>query len=224
MVQQIAVSYLSVIVYCSIVVVSSLLVGLLPVYVNPPPCENTENARVVVAAAVEEHLEPLAIQNNKARFVIEPMEEDTRLDLPVCFEFTVPETGIEEPWFNSRLPSNIRPDFYDLELNLNGSSSYDGYVTITLTITDATDTFIVHKKGQDLVRVEGMFDLDTNPIEVSCFGEYAKNDYYVFKTTSAVQPAQSPVQVRFYFASRLDDDDQMSGLFRIDYGNSGISK
>lgn len=209
MVQQIAVSYLAIIIYCTTIVSLTLLVGILPVYVNPPFCND-------VPPNV-----PLADDSSKP--LTDILDLLNRATLPVCIEFTVPEAGIEEPWFNQRLPSNIQPVSYDLDINLsvlddeNNASSYNGFVTITLVVTDATDTFILHKKNLDLVRVESMNDLDDNPIELLCYGEYAKNDYFVFKTLSQVQVSQSPVKIELYFEARADHVYE-SGLFRIDYG------
>lgn len=215
MVQQIAVSYLTIIIYCTTIVSLTLLVGLLPVYVNPPFC------------ADDEPNVPLANDDYKPLTDFLPPLDDL---LPVCIEFTVPEAGIEEPWFNPRLPSNIQPVSYDLDINLSvlddnndDVASYNGFVTITLVITDATDTFILHKKNLDLVRVEAMNDLDDNPIELLCYGEYAKNDYFVFKTLGQVQVSQSPVKIELYFEARADHVYQ-SGLFRIDYGFKGAPK
>lgn len=214
MVQQIAISYSFILIYSSTVISMSLLVGLLPVYVNRPYCDDID---------VQQNSQPKSNNFNDSSFqsfaqqesFLEPFD---RMILPECIEFTVPDLGVEEPWFNSRLPSNIIPKSYDIELNLIDNvidPQYDGTLTVTIEITDATDTFIVHKKkrAESLVRVEAMHDVDENPIEISCYGEYSKNDYYVFKTINLVKPEKSPVKVSFYFADRLNEDH--SGLFQI---------
>lgn len=198
---QIAVSYLMVILYISSVVTFTLLVGILPVYVNRPICDEQDG---------QQRLE-IAIPREQT--VLSP-----KAGLPVCIEFTYPEIGVVEPWFNARLPSNVQPIAYEIELTVGAvdrQNSYDGDLTVTVMLTYQTDTFIVHKHSTT-VEVKAMLDRNDNPIEIFCYGEYPNNDYYVFKTLSEVQIDQSPLKIQFEFASRLDVYE--NGIFQIDFG------
>lgn len=189
---QIGVSYLLLILYFSSVVTFTLLVGLLPVYVNPPECKPDEiNA------------------------INQIVEVERTSKLSECIEFTTPEVGIEEPWFNPRLPTNIQPLEYEIEINAL-SKIYDGKLSVKLVLTDQTDTFIVHKKLNS-VQVEAMFDKDNVEIPIACYGEYPKNDYYIFKTVNYIRPEQSPLDIRFGFSGSLEVYE--SGLFDIEFGN-----
>ncbi len=133
-----------------------------------------------------------------------------------CPEFTYPQLGVTPPWFNNRLPSNVIPIHYEVEMFFPAfyQEEYDGFIVITLKVTEATDTFLIHKKFA-FVQVLYMYDKMGNFYDLACDGEFKYNDYYVFKTTNFVQPDLSPLKLAIFFISPLSVYE--NGIFEIEF-------
>lgn len=185
--------------FVSFVVVSSILVGVLPVYLNKPICEKD-------------------LTTSKTIHKRDLMKSKQIKKLEICPDFNSPIPGITFPWMYPNLPTNFRPLNYDLIMDFNNYAQnvYEGLVSVSIELSDSTDTFIIHKKLSS-VEVRELRDKNGNSIEIGCYGEYAKNDYYVFKTKSLVQMNLSPLQIDYWFNGSLDKFQ--GGLFQYQFDN-----
>jgi hypothetical protein len=177
--EKITVSYLSFTLYIVFVIGASLLVGLLPVYVNPPQCSNNIAKTDVIRNVAEK--EPSInvelkkrnrrsltdsqlkrkeqIVKNQEIYLNEIKSRNPRFksvvksDLPYCSELSNPVSK-SYPWYNYRLPTNVVPIHYDIYFVLPiwqiKPSIYDGYVDILINVTQPTDTIILHSDIQGL--------------------------------------------------------------------------
>lgn len=77
-------------------------------------------------------------------------------DLGICSEITNPVPGVRYPWYESRLPTNIVPVNYNVELFVPAWTSpiYNGEIDITFTVKNSTNFLLLHSK-LDLPFIEG---------------------------------------------------------------------
>jgi len=139
--EKITVSYLSFILYIVFVIGASLLVGLLPVYVNPPQCDTNSNiAKTDMIRNVVEKEPPINVElkkrnrriltdsqlkrkeqivKNQEIYLNEIKSRNPRFksvvksNLPYCSELIDPVSS-SYPWYNYRLPTNVVPIHYDI--------------------------------------------------------------------------------------------------------------
>ena len=133
-----------------------------------------------------------------------------------CPEFTFPQLGVSPPWYNNRLPSNVIPTHYDVEMYFPAffQEEYDGFIIVTVNVMEPLDTFLIHKKF-DFVQVVYMYDKYYNFFDVACDGDFKYNDYYVFKTNEFIQPEQSPLKIALFFISPLNRYE--NGIFEVEF-------
>jgi len=187
--------------FVSFVVVSTILVGVLPVYLNKPICKKDSSSSLT------------KIIRHKRDFI----SKHAKI-LEVCPDINSPLPGITFPWNYPSLPTNFRPLNYNLLMDFKNSAqnTYEGLVSVSIELSDSTDTFIVHKKFNN-VEVRELRDKNGDSIEIGCYGEYPKNDYYVFKTKSLVPMNLSPLQIVYWFNGSLDK--YQGGLFQYRFDN-----
>lgn len=176
-------------------VASCLLVGLLVGLVNIP----YEDQKVSNA-------QPLT----KAQIFKRSLKED----LPICPDLNT--NNQNNPWQSLRLPTNIAPRHYDLEIYtpIFAAEEYSGEVTIRIEVLQPTDTILVHAKFLG-VYLASLVDSNNNPVELNCAGDFLPNDYYVLKTSQSL--ARGTYSMKLYFTGFLDEYN--SGLFEIKYNN-----
>jgi hypothetical protein len=77
-------------------------------------------------------------------------------DLGICSEIISPVPGVRYPWYESRLPTSIVPENYNVELFVPAWTSpiYDGEIDITFTVKNSTNFLLLHSK-LDLPFIEG---------------------------------------------------------------------
>lgn len=189
MTNTISVSYLVVFSYGLFIFISTVLVGVLPPLVNRPLCDQPEQAK---------------------NFKVETKKLD------ICPELIDEDIGIMLPWDRSRLPENLKPINYDIHLTIASlkSKMYHGISEITVTLTDLSDTFVLHKKLMN-VNVTSLKNSDGTQIEISCAGDYIKRDLFIFKTRDYIQPGT--YKITYSFEAYLDKYE--SGLFSFNFGN-----
>jgi hypothetical protein len=141
-------------------------------------------------------------------------------DYQPCPEFNQSAAG--QPWNNLRLPTNVLPTSYEIELMIPYFTSdvYVGVSQTTLELNQSTDTFIFHAK---LIAIEGivLFDNQNKVIPVKCAGYYVPNDYFIIKTESMVDITSSPLNLGLTFGGFLFLFE--SGLAKLNY-EGGIKK
>jgi hypothetical protein len=86
------------------------------------------------------------------------------------------------PWYNPRLPENLKPLSYEIEIFVTefGIPLYDGYDSISIEVTKPTQYIILHTKLELLV-FNGLTDKNGNNISISCAGEFPTFDYLISK-------------------------------------------
>lgn len=196
--------------YIGFVIISSLLVGLLPPFVNRPTCKTDPKAA-----------EQTPVVSNRIHIGRNRREFSEELEL--CPEFTNPFPGVQPPWTYPRLPTNIIPSHYDIEINILNfnDDSYDGLVSIIVDIKQPVDTFILHKKYIETT-IEALTDKEGNELEIGCYGVYEKNDYYIFRTPYPVEVDSAPLTIRFKYTGFLDKSQ--SGIFELNFRDHTNSK
>jgi len=164
--EKITISYLSFTLYILFVIVASLLVGLLPVYINPPQCdtislrtnninvnENKPNIQINTDYSNNKRHKRSSQTLNPDKYLNEIKSRNPRFNsiarsnLTYCSELLDPQSS-SYPWFNYRLPTNIVPIHYDLYIDMPiwpiKPTIYDGFVDIQMNVTESTDTIILH--------------------------------------------------------------------------------
>ncbi len=255
--EKITVSYVSLVAYILFVIVGSLLVGLLPAFVDRPKCANNDAA--VVKSAVYSQLveinqpkqlpelkkirsrrniptDPQGIQKrlekkeklekslpehlNRIRQMNPRFEEYTiRNQLDLCQDVYNPNSSVQYPWYNYRLPTNIHPLNYDLFLFLplwGAGSIYDGVVDIRINVTSPTDTIILNIVSTDEIpKFRNLTDSNGNEVAVKCAGEFDYYEYLIYQT-------KNPLSVGIYTLSLTflaDLNKVENGLFEFNFAS-----
>jgi hypothetical protein len=126
------------------------------------------------------------------------------------------QTGL--PWTNHRLPHNLIPDHYDLQLFpdfYNDHSVFYGNVSIRLNVTIATNFVLVHIKDMNITRTELKVNGQSQDI-VKAF-HYSPNEYWVVENSVPIE-AGSIVDLGMSFHGSLLNG--LVGLYRSTYLNS----
>ena len=121
-------------------------------------------------------------------------------------------------WKNPRLPTNVIPTRYDLELYLEYIflQSYNGQVDITLTLTEEVNTIILHSHLLDIYTTL-LRDNANNIISIQCADYYPDNEYYVIRTTNMIKMTQAPLKLTLQFDGYLNLYE--TGIFTIQFGS-----
>lgn len=140
----------------------------------------------------------------------------------ICSELLKPEAGVNYPWYSPRLPSNIVPVHYDLEILIPKffENVYDGFDTITANVVTSTQYILLHA-ASELPFLQYVKDKNGNEVAIDCIGEfnYFKNDYYIIKTVKPLQPSDGPIAINFLFLNTYLDYD--TGIFELKFGKPG---
>ena len=227
------VSYVAGGLYIGFIVISSLLVGILPPFVNRPYCkedpntkfnENTRSIKEIDSFDSRSELEfekiPIKQTRYQENFYFKKYKVQQRSEnFPDCPDILNPTSGRTYPWENPRLSKNVVPIHYDIELYVPNFDQleFNGLATIYVEIVEnSTDTFIIHHRNNK-VEVFSLEDKNENEIEIICASDYTKNDYFVFKTATPVDPSASPLKITFYYEGEMNSFE--SGIFQTDLEN-----
>lgn len=235
--ETIRVSYLVLGAYGAFVVVASLLVGLLPPLVNRPTCKDEiaidlpkelyesklgrhQRDATVPELNIYERMEAFSEKYpNKLEEIFKRRNVVKKaVDAPICKELIQPEAGVNYPWYFPRLPDNIAPINYDLELFVPkwGLNIYDGFINMKLEVKAPTEYVLIHA-SLELPFIQEFVDKNNKSVDVECIGEfqYFKNDYYIVKTAKPLQPSDGPFNIKFLFIAILPEFD--SGIFEFKF-------
>ena len=239
--EKITVSYVSLSLFVVFIVVSTLLVGLLPVYVNKPTCktekslklENTNpkidvhkprSKRHATAKQIETRskLEKAFPEDVKAIQAKNPKFANIKsLNVSYCPELINPQP-IKYPWYESRLPTSIYPINYDLYFLLplwGDKSIYDGIVETTIGVDPAkpTNLIIMHMSFNEYPVLLNITDKNGKLVEMDCMGEYQENSFLILRTKNNLTSENGPYKVKLFFISSLSDFE--SGLFEFNFAS-----
>lgn len=242
--EKLHISYVVIGAYAAFVLVSTLLVGLLPPFVNRPMCENKPESgakfdQLIRETRDTEHAQPEPNLNERiAQFKqkypakIEELSAKYSRKLKVdgyniCPEILKPEPGVLYPWYSPRLPDRYVPLHYDVELFVPqwGLNVYDGFmdmkVDITREHTNDLDRYILVHAAEEIPLLQYIKDRNDQDVEVECVGEfnYYKNDYFIIKTKNPLNPSNGPLSIEFLFIAILPEYD--SGIFEFQFGTPG---
>jgi hypothetical protein len=235
MVDKIKISYPLLTGYFIFVFVSSLLLGLFLPFVNRPKCDPKTpkyNNDVSQIASNQPKIRlplPQRIENFKRNFTGKYSTNNPYLKNnlrileelpPICEEIQFPDFTKPYPWKNIRLPKDIEPINYDIEVFIPewGVPIYDGFLDIQLNVLKATDLIMVHAKIE-IPFLNDLLDKDGNRIKIKCIGEYPQNDYFIVKLEEPITPQKAPLTLGFIFIGFFDVYDE--GIFEFGYGDSG---
>lgn len=143
---------------------------------------------------------------------------DNRVDPPGCDALFTTNVG-NTLWNNSRLPTNVIPTRYAIQLSsLNlTDAKYSGHIDITLDLAEDVNTIIVHAH---LIGISSptLQDNANSNLNIECAAFYTDNEYYVIRTTNLIRRAQAPLKLSLNFNGFLDL--YQSGLFEIHYSQA----
>lgn len=235
------ISYVVIGAYGAFVLISSLLVGLLPPFVNRPECKDSSSSRYNepldrtirdVEQAQPNYNERLAQFKTKYPGKLEELSTKYQRNLKtdgynICPEIINPQPGVLYPWYTPRLPDRYVPLHYDVELFVPewGLTVYDGFMDMKVDITkeysSELDKYILVHAAEEIPILQFIKDREDNDIEIDCVGEYNffKNDYFIIKTKQPLNPSHGPLSIEFLFIAILPEFD--SGIFEFQFGPIG---
>ncbi len=115
-----------------------------------------------------------------------------------------------QPWNNVRLPSNVLPEHYWIDLTLDlDTFAVSGMVEISCDVIDTTSIILVHAKEMVISSSSVYFRDQTIQAE----GRAEINDFYVLMLPQEVGPGE--VRVRLSFTYTLSE--VLSGFYRSSY-------
>jgi hypothetical protein len=154
------------------------------------------------------------------RFKNGPNYQNSFKALNSCREILYPEIGVTYPWFYPRLPLDLEPVHYDLEIYTPFFQVplYDGIVEIEIKVLKETDTILLHTK-LSFGFLLGVIDNNNKELIPRCDGEFFANDYYIIRFNQTLKLAQSPIKIAFLFFGFLDIYE--TGLFEFNFENYG---
>jgi aminopeptidase N len=203
--------------YVGVVVGASLLIGLLVSLVNKPECK--EESRGSDGSDIKKT--PIEQANEKLREIekrhISKGMMHERIDTCDDINFGNPDA----PWYNPRLPKSVTPIHYDIHFYapIIQAEEYSGDITITVSTSEALDTFVLHSKLL-FVYLPRMRDNMNQSIPLKCVGFYPQNDYYIIKTVDKLERSRGPFKIILYFTGIVTIFE--SGIFEISYEQNGV--
>lgn len=236
---KILVSYVNLSVYILFVIVGSLLVSLLPIYVNPPTCEESSVKPLNELIVNSNQASPLLTRHKRgitereaklqAKLLRASPEHMSKYhpemslkkeNLSSCPELDNPQP-VKYPWNEKRLPKSIVPINYDLFLFLplwGEGSVYSGEVTITVDVKESTNLILMHTSENEMLSLLNVTDKNGNRVEMDCMGVYLENDYLILRAKNNFTSQMGPYKVSISFTALLDKFE--SGLFEFKFSPS----
>ena len=132
-----------------------------------------------------------------------------------------PKTDGSEPYLNIRLPKNVQPVNYDLNLNVNlATTVVDGYVSISVNVTSPTKYFIIHALGYS--KIESFLrDSSKTLLKVKNAFLYKLNEFFVLELYDDVPTGIYQLDFKFSYTLKKN----LKGFYKSTYKtNSGVEK
>lgn len=129
------------------------------------------------------------------------------------------ETSNTDPWKSSRLPSNVHPISYNINLTPNLTSLVvTGDTQIMITVDSPTDIILVHSLDINFTLTE-LHDADAQDIpDVTLTTElYSENQYLILRFSKSLSPADYILLFRFTYYLYSGG---LSGFYNSTYRNS----
>ena len=126
---------------------------------------------------------------------------------------------VPEPWKEPRLPQNIRPSNYqvDLDVYLN-KGVYSGKVKINVSIYEnATNILRVHKVGYNITHTSIRSIDNGSDVKIARTFNYLIYEFWVIETDTALQPGK--YEISLSFDSVLSDE--LNGFYKGNYKDNG---
>ena len=122
------------------------------------------------------------------------------------------------PWDNVRLPANVTPSHYLVNLNVNLETfQVTGSVSITCSVNSETKYILIHAKDMSIggreVLTQSEGDITTQVQSTGTF--QPKHDFYVLELDSSLQPGTIIVNLEFNYTLR----DDLAGFYKSSYVN-----
>ncbi|XP_056427950.1 aminopeptidase N [Hyla sarda] len=133
----------------------------------------------------------------------------------------------KEPWDNYRLPNQLTPQHYDVDLrpiltkNNEGLYIFHGESKAYFTCNVATDTVIIHSKKLNYTVDPVLTDADNNNIPIMHFFKVEKTDYLVLHLNANLLPLKKYILHTIYTGELADD---LAGFYRSEYVEDGVTK
>ena len=124
------------------------------------------------------------------------------------------------PWESVRLPSNVVPDHYDVQITLD-MESFDvrGNVNITCSVTSQTEFILVHVKDMTINAAASHVQFDGSEIPYEGL-YYEENEFYVLKLSEKIDSGVANVHLTFNYTLR----DNLAGFYRSSYMDGSNEK
>lgn len=118
---------------------------------------------------------------------------------------------------NLRLPKNIKPIHYELNLETmvhdQGNSDYGGDVKIDILVVESTNQIVLHHRGLNIMRVT-LEDVRTRNIITSTW-DYNNETEFLTIYSSSLLNAESSLNLEIEFSGKLQTGT--AGFYRSQY-------
>lgn len=126
-----------------------------------------------------------------------------------------PTTPGTEVWWKVRLPHNVVPDHYDVELNIDlDKAEFNGSVTILVTVREPTENVLVHVNKMKITSASVEKASTGGKLGIVRKFLFEKNQFYVIILKSALEK-QRQYKIKMRFKAKLTDD--LAGLYKSTY-------
>ena len=124
-------------------------------------------------------------------------------------------SGVIMPWEKVRLPEEIAPTHYDINLNVNMQTfAVSGNVNVTCTVKNETRYILIHAKDMEIgpnIHVQSQIQgyiKSTGTVQ-------PENDFYVLELSTKLQPGTIYIHLPFNYILR----DELYGFYKSSYVN-----
>lgn len=121
----------------------------------------------------------------------------------------------ETPYYSSRLPRDILPTDYYINLDVDlGKDSYTGVVAIDLKCTKETQYFIFHSRKLNIKDVVFASAMNTDHMKIKKILWFAKNEMYIVEMKEKFQMGKEyAVKIEF----EAEFNQHLAGLYKSQY-------
>ncbi|XP_077135083.1 glutamyl aminopeptidase [Ranitomeya variabilis] len=201
------------------VVVVGLAVGLGVGLTYPEPCKSTNG----------ETTKPPTLSSKTTTLLPSPTAPPTVPPTPDS-EVCPVENNDSGDWSEFRLPNDIYPLHYDLDLQPEmDKDTYNGTVTIWLKVTRSGSKHLwLHIRETKIIGKPSLRDRDNQEIPINHCFEFQLHEYVVFEANQVLQPnANNDVlddtyRLTLQFAGLLNGS--LVGFYRTTYQENGVTK